>query len=489
MEAAVAHSDAAAAAEVVGTPTSNPDQRICNYYLAHKRRFCKTAKRPNFLFCHTHQAELHPETCEETMKRVPCPVNPNHSIYERDLKRHVRICPDRRHDVSVLPYFEENCHALRGLGYLSELARAAQLASPVVEATHEDDAASLQPPATSSTSTAPAAARFTHRDLAPALLDALCSKVKALFDHHIAPTIITSHVPSVASDGTLRVNMKHSTQHAALTKILLDRLQLTHPVRVGGQRVFVELGAGKGGLAFAIAGSLTLSGNSSATTAPNTESAVPMWMVVDIGGFRRKRDGCVSETDHKFHRLRINIKDLALDKVPLLCVPVEAPASSPPLEALPPPAIPSSHQFVGLGKHLCGSCTDFAISCITTRLPLHDSCDAILLATCCHHLCELRHLNPMTNGDDAALSMFGVSFSEEEFSAIVSMTSWAVCGAHMVSAEKQRIGYACKRVIDMMRVAHLRNVCGFDHVELHEYASDDITGENVCIVAWRSKTS
>ncbi|CUF65463.1 zinc finger protein, putative [Bodo saltans] len=435
------------------------------------------------------------------MKRIPCPINPNHSIYERDLKRHVRICPDRRHDVSVLPYFEENCHALRGLAYLSERSRAAQCATPVVEATHDvqDGGDDGVPPAhvvpsTSNGAAAAASTRFTHRDLTPESLASLCKKVKSLYDLHIAPTIIKSHVPLVVSDGTLRVNMKHSTQHASLTKILVDRLDRTTPVGEGGQRVFLELGAGKGGLAFAIAGSLASSSPKVVPPASNDE-VVPLWMVVDIGGFRRKRDGCVSETDHKFHRLRINIKDLALDKVPLLL--------STSGDAHPPPALPAPqssthlrHQFVGLGKHLCGACTDFAISCITSRLPPNDSCDAILLATCCHHLCELRHLNslttttpPPTNNEStsAVLSLFDTTFSEEEFAAIVSMTSWAVCGPHMVSAERQQVGYACKRVIDMMRVAHLRSVCKFDNVELHEYASEEVTGENVCIVAWRGR--
>lgn len=439
------------------------------------------------------------------MRRVPCPINPNHSVYERDVKRHLRICPDRRHDVRGLPYFEENCHALRGLQYLSEQSRNAELSSPVVETTHELEAepddtngsglAARSPISSSAPTAMQGRARFTHRDLSPTALETLCAKVKLLYERHIAPHVIKSHTPLVVSDGTLRVNSKHSTQHESLTKILLERLPSLAPLRPAGhQRVFLELGAGKGGLAYAVSAALSTNSGSTAAPPPPPHTGPPaLWMVVDIGGFRRKRDGCVTDTDHKFHRLRINIKDLALNKVPMLVETEEAGhnPSVPPAAAATPAATP--HQFVGLGKHLCGACTDFAISCITSRLPSGDSCDAILLATCCHHLCELRHINPIsapssaTTGDAPnQLTAFGVTFSEEEFSAVVSMTSWAVCGSHMVSADKQLIGYACKRVIDYFRVAHLREVCGFDHVELHEYASDEITGENVCIVAWRT---
>lgn len=488
------------------TPTSNPNSLVCDFYLPHKRRFCKTVKKPSFRYCHTHQAELHPESCDETKRRVPCPINPNHSVYERDVKRHIHICPDRRHDARVLPYYAENCHALKGMPFLSKESLAASSTRPVVEATHNDaeddddvDASSSQvveePPKP--------LVRFTHRDLDPEALRALCAKVTDLFDTCIAPQVIRSHGPIVLSDGTLRTNSKHSTQHAALCTILQDRLKLIEsPPVVDGhcrrrRRVFAELGAGKGGLAFAVAEQL------GERQAP--EQAPPLWMVVDIGGFRRKRDGCVSATDHKFHRLRINIKDLAMDQVPLLLEkqpePVAAAGEGAPCVERSADSY-SSNQMIGIGKHLCGACTDFAISCITTRLPRGDTCDALLFATCCHHLCELRHMNPLihrtpksTTPDPCSPSspcgredicVLGTSFTEAEFASVVSMTSWAVCGAHMVSTERQRIGYACKRVIDTMRCEHLRHVCGFNNVELHEYAPLDITGENVCIVAWRS---
>lgn len=439
----------------------NPDSARCDFYLVHKRRFCKTEKRPSYRFCHTHQAEVCGD--ENPMrKRVPCPVNPNHTIYERDVERHVLVCPDNRHDTSKLPYFAENCHALKGARYDGGVANL-----PVHETLSlVDDVGEHADEKTEERSSS----RITHRDLTATELQDLCAKVTRLFREHIAPCIRVSHATAVDSDAVKRTTTKHTSQHMGLLQQVRKCLASTAaPEDV--EEVVVELGAGKGGLAHAV--SALMPDLLDAASGAGRKRV----FVIDVGGFRRKRDGCVSKSDNSFHRLRINIKDLALSKVPDFVLGDRR-----------------RLNIVATGKHLCGACTDFAISCVTTRLPCNAACSVLVIATCCHQLCELRHINPLTkhdanlsvddsDGGGVPLVVLGERITAREFAAIASMTSWAVCGAHSVSEEQRAVGYACKRLIDWMRLLHLRDVCGMQ-CELHEYVSKDVTAENVCLVAW-----
>ncbi|KAF0977860.1 hypothetical protein FDP41_003182 [Naegleria fowleri] len=96
----------------------------CHFYVKQKHRFCKRERAPNSLYCHTHtihddgqdtattkknthisssssssltttnstttiQQEQH---SSQPMKRVPCPIDPSHSVYEYRLKKHLKIC-------------------------------------------------------------------------------------------------------------------------------------------------------------------------------------------------------------------------------------------------------------------------------------------------------------------------------------------------------------------------------------------------------------
>ena len=497
---------AATSSPHVAEDPTNPNSAVCDFYLTHKRRFCKTEKRPGgYRYCHTHQAELHANgEAGGTSRRVPCPINPKHTVYERDLKRHVLVCPDRRHDPTGLPYFSLNCHALKGACYVPAPCPS-ELAEAIVETMEDpedvdDKQSAVENRMSADEPVVKGSARFTHRDLSEEALRALTEKVLRMFNQFVQPMIRKSHSAVVASDASARLTMKHSTQHLALTNLLATAIAAafapsSNPTASVCPTALVELGAGKGGLAYAVSEAMSKHSEAWRALIPRP----PKWLIVDLGGFRRKRDGCVRKTDHVFQRLRINIKDLALSRVPQLAAQVaQAPAAEG--STLPAAANSSSHcteqssgeRLVAMGKHLCGACTDFAISCVTSALPDRATCQVLLLATCCHHLCELRHLNPIRKAQvqspstmEEVLEFHGETFTPSEFAAIVSMTSWAVCGAHMVSEEKRTIGYACKRIIDALRLAHLTDVCGFRHAEMHEYADAAVTAENVCLLAWR----
>lgn len=518
-------------------PKENPDPRSCNYYILRKQRFCRTERRPGSGYCHTHTLEAGAAVDAKTPTdggkgpkgsggedpRVPCPINGNHSVYASRLARHVKVCPDLRFVTTGLPYYTEDLHANRGVPLLC------------------------------CASSSPNGKRFTHRDLAVGELAALKDKIKQCYERCVEGGMdeLESTGAAAAADGaggagvgccpsTGRASLlpddassasdsssqdshdpqrrssaegarlhsrKHSPQHSALLQCLQHTLsQLSKCTNAGGARGaelsgFVELGAGKGGLSVALQELLLRRGAAAKEKTPSDPreddgedgerlerefpflrwvAQTPKIAVVDMGGFRRKGDARVRRSAIPLHRLRINIKDLDLTKA---------------LEQVFPSAAEGRRErWAVLGKHLCGACTDFALSCAAraNAADSHVCVPVMVVATCCHHRCELRHMNPPGGGEDGGSGgavlwspsspSLSFTFTEQEFAAMTSMSSWAVCGT-VVDAARRTIGYQCKRIIDELRVAFLRRQ-GYHAVQCR-YTTTDVTGEHTCILAWR----
>ncbi|KAG5471930.1 hypothetical protein CUR178_02595 [Leishmania enriettii] len=545
----------------VEAPTHNPDPHYCSHYVPRKHRFCRTECKPGSLYCCTHDvagtgavpsaalpaerdAVSSPWDAADSKgdARVPCPINPNHSIYASRLEKHMKVCPDLRHVTRQLPYFELDKHANRG---------AIFVASACDDAPPE---ARLQ--------------RRTHRDLSAADLASLMRKVGDCYDSCVAPDLVFCQRPPRGSDaasgeagatstpdGTasfdcsacvshgLIASLKHGPQHTALLRCLSDVVLQTYdansiladrgrgecaPIHVDG---FLEFGAGKGGLSVALQQLIVqrLTGVCSATAsvdgsvekeaAPPTQRQAPVraspsppstppyrlkldflvkvaprppLVVLDVDGFRRKGDARVRHSSVPLQRLRIDIKDVDLTRAFLSVIrPVANAEGETALAEVPSALSRPLENFAVLGKHLCGACTDFALSCLTegpllasqaqVRLPI------VVIATCCHHRCELRHLNPPepTEAAPAPLVLPGTSFtwSELEFSALASMSSWAVCG-DVVDEERRTVGRKCKRIIDQLRVHFLRRL-GYVAFQC-EYTTREVTEENFCVVAFQA---
>jgi tRNA:m4X modification enzyme len=262
-----------------------------------------------------------------------------------------------------------------------------------------------------------------------------------------------------ARTGELSLSQKHSPQHAALLSLALAAWPSAEKHR---QVAVMELGAGKGGLALALHQKLV----------NGTETHKTSFFVVDVGGFRRKKDGCVRDEAMPFCRLRINIKDLDLRRVAELQTTLAPPNDEGPAKV----------GVVGIGKHLCGACADFALSCLVNDSPENMQVAAVVIATCCHHLCRLEHLNRLASSP-ASESFLG-HFTAAEFAAIASLTSWCVSGS-AVDDGQRALGRRCKRLIDYARVLFLRQTAGFVCVELVDYVDEGISPENVCIFARR----
>lgn len=92
---------------------NNSDWPKCMFWLAKCHRYCSWERAPGSLYCVNHYfSDTNQEKDDQDNKkrRVPCPLDPSHSVYEYKLKKHLKICNkakslDSLHDQ---PYYQEN---------------------------------------------------------------------------------------------------------------------------------------------------------------------------------------------------------------------------------------------------------------------------------------------------------------------------------------------------------------------------------------------
>jgi tRNA:m4X modification enzyme len=88
----------------------------CHAYIPRKCRFCRQMPLPTSQFCGNHQPQSSQSTKENEndgrRKRVRCPLDPTHDIYEDQLEIHVSKCPKRKaeREQENFPYFRRNCN-------------------------------------------------------------------------------------------------------------------------------------------------------------------------------------------------------------------------------------------------------------------------------------------------------------------------------------------------------------------------------------------
>jgi tRNA:m4X modification enzyme len=259
--------------------------------------------------------------------------------------------------------------------------------------------------------------------------------------------------------------MKHLLQNSSL---------LGHAEKSGllqGNTVFVEFGAGRGQLSYYIAQIMK-------------ERDDYLLLLVDRASQRHKFDNKLKETPSLCKRIRADIADLYLENIPDLHL---------------------YKRVVGLGKHLCGSATDFALRCLIGCDKMEDRKEVpaagILMALCCHHRCDWGSYT----GKDFMLAQ---GFTAEDFHVMCGITSWATCGpAHsrgmsileehddtytdgrrplhitLTEDERKKIGRNSKALLNYGRQVYLENQ-GYKCKQF-EYVTEQTSPENICILAKR----
>ncbi|KAM0951239.1 putative tRNA:m(4)X modification enzyme [Dioscorea sansibarensis] len=437
-------------------------EKRCEFWLPNKRRHCANGPLPNSSYCGNHD----PSSID---LRVPCPIDPSHSVTRDSLKSHLRRCPfaKRTRDLESQPYFS------KGINTSS--------------VDSEDEIVSSD------------SKRKTIHGLTPLDFHHLITKIKSLHsticsemrDSLVIPERCSKWMNSM-QERQVPFQEKHAVQQASIignmeefgiiSKPLgdCDGLQGEKGEGEGEGAAIVEFGAGRGYLAHMLADCYGFN----------------KVFLIERRSYKLKADRSLRQNESLvFERLRIDIKDLNLHAIESL-------------KELP---------YLAVGKHLCGSATDLTIRCClpdrrnpNKGLPFTGRyIQGLALATCCHHLCQWKHY---INKD--LLSKLGIT--EPVFHAITWFSSWAVDADHsselsdkndqeihrtireteesgkeirgvdeiirkMPQLERAVLGFMCKEIIDMGRLLWLR-VRGLD-AQLRKYVPSNVSPENHLLVA------
>ncbi|RUS88768.1 hypothetical protein EGW08_003485 [Elysia chlorotica] len=286
------------------------DPLQCKFYLKKKSRLCRFKPKWGQDYCPEHACLM---GIQSERKRIPCPLNPKHNCYEDELDKHIRKCNITKiqQKVEKEVYYVKSIN--KGSGSCCEsLPSKTQI--PVKD--------------------------MTSKDLAD-----IIERVTRIYNAHVEPIQSTYiHHPCVRNEIC-------SSEQEDLSSVLTDqvalRKELLQQAALVGQmekekfldledNYFVELGAGKGKLSHWI--------RKACHQRPNSK-----FLLVERGSVRYKVDRHQQQNqgENNFKRIKMDIEDLCLGKVP---------------------GLDSVRAITVVGKHLCGGATDMGIRCAVNTL-------------------------------------------------------------------------------------------------------------------------
>ncbi|BBN11105.1 hypothetical protein Mp_5g09090 [Marchantia polymorpha subsp. ruderalis] len=388
-------------------------------WLPSKRRFCGSSALATSPFCGNHD----PAAGE---KRVPCPVDPSHTVLHNDVAAHVKRCQATKH----MKFSEEQPYYCKGINAGSDGEEDGRASRDDHDCSEESRAAAEIPPAEIPPADPPrengacgkteqrveflssAAKRSAITALSERQFLELVRRIESAHEASRSETVEESFLqpPQCLQwwdrnrDKRLPFKEKHVSQQASMLGNfeafgLLkrdgagDANDDSDSSKAGGDcesRAFVEFGAGRGYLSHMLCDSY----------------GVSSVVLVERKAYKYKADRTLRQlTGVSVERLRTDIEDLSVRGVPAL----------------------QGRRYVAVSKHLCGPATDLTLRCCLneagssdpTGLDSSPVLEGVGIATCCHHLCQWRsYVNKPYFRE--------IGFSEADFNMITWLTSWAV---------------------------------------------------------------
>eukprot|EP00250_Pteridium_aquilinum_P000447 c10490_g1_i1 orf=110-1522(+) len=366
----------------------------CQEWLPRKNRQCAAPALPHVAYCGNHKPS-------DVEPRVPCPVDPSHTILESEVRGHAMRCPGlvqiRR--MEQMPYYRKGANA----GSDTELEDGMDEDARDKANTNEMGHLSSQ------------SKRTMFNSLSREELKELVEKIESAYNLHCRDKFeLTTEHPAACEewlnadmDRRIPFQEKHVVQQASMLGNMesFGLLQSHVPCTTGKPKalsksnsdpVYVEFGAGRGYLAHMLA---------DCYKAQNI-------VLVERRSYKFKADRTLRQNAAVvFERVRIDIENLDLDGVKPL----------------------QDCHFVALSKHLCGHATDLTLRCCRPDLTLQSPVrhlDGIAIATCCHHICQWK---PYVNKE----FFKQMGFTKKEFHILTWLTSGAVSGLKEHPADEE----------------------------------------------------
>lgn len=514
----------------------------CTYYSEKKKRYCRQllspkvpepfASEPDFkpLFCGNHsslyttlykdkkrQKALHSD--DSRGKRIPCPIDPSHMIYEKNVKAHIHKCP------KAMIAIEERQRVYYKHGINTGGHGKHQIEEPK--------------------------ATVDTQQLVYRILRAYRNTfMKSSTDEDVISLTLEEMYGAIPSD-----NLFTSEEESGLESMIA-----TNRVKIGGRKhleqigslvghirknnlleadTVLEMGAGRATTGFAVSG----------VCAAQKENKVKL-VLVERGGSRSKADsalrrinsnsnsdkeptGKLTDAEKKyfradgvdFHRIKC---DLAHVSIPHAMAEVEGkPALCQEVNSVGDASNISQRKDVKrdvlvIAKHLCGAGTDLALKSI---VPIRHRVNGYILATCCHGVCSWDlYVGRDFLGD--AMCSASESFGEAEFNYIRKWATGTVVGDQYNGSKDddgkdkesdtepehpsnndnddeeyeigvsritslmnlkcgaEGLGRACQRLIDYGRCEYIRKELLGDNgrVSLSHYVDKNITPQNAMLL-------
>ena len=451
----------------------------CHAYLQNKHRYCRQLPSTNSKYCGNHQEldEDHHDdgdgtqetgtttatasvgSCDVTStdkshrkkrktgyskggkdtskrKRIPCPLDQSHSIYEDMVERHLKICPKatQQQQQEQQPYYQKN---VNGGGHGSMKGTKIQQ-----KYTHLTDGNENTPRDTLARAKNFAlCVLFVHQKLfQPETItksaksnveESLCN----LTLNDIESALPFQDLSSGELDAGLAESMesyhirsggpKHLRQQASLLGHLrrissrkkADDIQSIKASDNGiseaidQDTLLLELGAGRGMLGLVTAGSFASSSNSSLSNKNNNVDLI----MIERAGTRSKADTILRNHKSELEGRSLNIEQVRFwQRIQCDLAHVHMPTVVTAHGAKQPSATASNSSFtahlqadknnsnsnkikaaetkkpiiMAIAKHLCGAGTDLALKAL---YPIRDQIHVCMMATCCHGVCSWEH--------------------------------------------------------------------------------------------------
>ncbi|KAL0025254.1 hypothetical protein WJX77_010713 [Trebouxia sp. C0004] len=285
--------------------------QTCEYLLPIKKRRCKFEARPGFKFCGNHM----PNSLQPERKRIPCPWDPSHTVYEAELRQHAFKCPSHLFQLKnqAQPYCQPDVNAgqqedalhLLASNNQSHAEQGAASSQQYVQALGQDKFLA-----------------FIHR-IVNAHQQA-CSEQERL--HPLTPPECEAYLKP---DNERPFSLKHAQQQASI----VGHMKQSGLLQNAERHAYIEFGAGKGYLSSMLADS----------------SAARHFVLLDMRSFRMKADRSLRKLENlQLQRLHVDIKDFQPTEVPGLNN--------------------GRTPWIATGKHLCGAATDFTLRCCASSM-------------------------------------------------------------------------------------------------------------------------
>ncbi|XP_058076902.1 uncharacterized protein LOC131225390 [Magnolia sinica] len=479
----------------------------CQFWLPRKKRFCANAPLSPSQFCGNHKPE-------SEQLRIPCPVDPSHSILQENLDSHVKRCPllKQVQALQMQPFYQKGVNGGEdedcSTSYTgTETSNSKEVKDPISSKSSQAKISSIKP-CSESLDTGSYMKRGAIYKMSIPEFSELLKKIKSIHSSVFSYIQDSYTIPEACDrwlkkqvDRQLPFQEKHVRQQASILGNLEKFGILKRPASLDDPELkehlccddsskdeivtpaVVEFGAGRGYLTHMLTDCY----------------GIQKVYLIERKSYKLKADRSLRQKQQMIlERLRIDIEDLNLSAIESL-------------RGVP---------YLAIGKHLCGPATDLTLRCClpercNENKDVHSSgnCNlkGIALAACCHHLCQWKHYI-----NKKFLSDMGIT--KEDFHAMTWFTSWAVDADHgsdlsdvvnqglhlhniengdsdvgisssveeivrnMKAVDRAVLGLICKEIIDIGRLMWIKEHHGLE-AQLVKYVPSSISPENHLLIA------